>query len=93
MALPAGLLFLPPPPATPAFEQLKLPLTTRRAQTLRTRPRLPKQSQPTLSFEQQQQVLARVRAGESYRAIAPTFDVSYGTIYRLVQAARKRGAL
>jgi transposase len=49
---------------------------------------LPKQSQPLLSLEQRQHVLARVEVGESYRRIARDFGVSYGAIYRLVRATR-----
>jgi transposase len=63
------------------------------ARSRRTYLNPPAQSRPKLSSEEQERALVRLRAGESYRAVAPDFGVSYGAISRLAQAARKRGAL
>jgi len=89
--LPAGLFFLPPgfsPTPAAGFAQLTLALRAGHTYALITRRTLPKQSQPLLTPEQRERVLARVAAGESYRRIARDFAVSYGAIYRLVRAAR-----
>jgi len=51
----------------------------------------PAQSRPILSASQQAQALARIAAGDSYRAIAADLGVSRGAIYRLVQRTRKGG--
>lgn len=90
-SLPAGLFFIPPPHPRSGLKQLTLPLSSRRARPLRTHPRTPPQAQPKLSPEQQAQALARVRAGDSYRAIALDFGVSHGAIFRLVRATRRQG--
>jgi transposase len=55
-------------------------------------PGFPPHTPPKLSPDEQARVLARVHAGEPYRAIAATLGVSYQTIYRLVQALRRGGA-
>lgn len=92
MSLPTGLFFLPPSHSTSDLKQLALPLSSRRTRPLRTQPRIPPQAQPKLSPEQQSQALARVHAGDSYRAIAHDLGVSHGAIFRLVRSTRKQGA-
>jgi len=86
--LPPGVFYFLPQ-ALPPWPNEHLTTTVRHHVV----PGHPPYTPPKLAPAEREQVLARLRAGEPYRAIASAVGVSRQTIVRIAQAAREEGAL